>query len=760
MSNSDLHILRKHSDFLTGLNESELEQLVRDGRQMSISAGEVVLETGQEVEEAYLLLEGMLAVLVPRDWGESRILYEVDVGSVIGEIEILRGGHCMAEVRALMDSRLLCLPRNTFEQLLESHEDVWLELSGLARKRTCQLLMAQQLSTLFGTARMEISDPLLRLEAEGEWLNFEHEILQKLEDRIEWVQLKRGHYLFHKEDEPDGAYILISGLLGVVVTDDVLGERDVAQVRQGEIVGELGLIIDARRSASIRALRDSELFRLGPEVFTTVMEKYPRRMLNVYRTITERFYQNVSGSKLRPRRLDIAILPIHSKRQPGRMARELLQRLGEHTKFEHLSSTSVAVALGRTGWSKDDENNLQNDRLVQWLNGREPESGLVVYEGDEEWSNWNRRCLRQADSVYILADAQDDPDLAFITGQVIDSSQELNLVLLHPQETDQPKDSARWLKSGSFQRIYHVRENNAKDIARMARILGGCAIGLVLGGGGARGFAHLGVLKALEELGVPVDMVGGTSIGAPIAGWIAQNRNAEDITKSAVTAFKSLIDLTLPFTSMVSGRRISSMIAEQTAAWDIEDYWLPFFCVSTNLTTFKPHIHRRGNSAHAIRASVSIPGVLPPVPDAGELLVDGGVLNNLPIDIMRKLNPNGTVIAIDVVVPQDFIAQDDYGHSLSGWRTMLNRFTPWRKAPGAPSIANILMQSIMVGSSLTRHRMLDMGLADYYQNINVKGISLLQFEAVEQAAAIGYEQSIEPLRKWVASKDVKPGGCS
>ncbi len=758
MSNSDQHILREHSDFLTGLSENELEQLVRDGRQMSVSAGDVVLETGQEVEEAFLLLEGRLAVLVPREWGESRILYEVDVGSVIGEIEILRGGHCMAEVRALMDTRLLCLPRNTFERLLESNEDVWLKLSALARKRTCQLLMAQQLSTLFGTARMEITDPLLRLEAEEEWLNFEQEILQKLEDRIDWVLLKRGEYLFHKDDEPDGAYILISGLLGVVVTDDVLGEHVVAQVRQGEIVGELGLIIKARRSASIRALRDSELFRLGPEVFTTVMEKYPRRLLNVYRTITERFYQNVSGAKLRPRRLDIAILPTDSKRQLGRMVHALLQRLGEHTKFEHLSSSSVDLALGRTGWSKDDENNLQNDRLVQWLNGREPESGLVVYEGDEEWSNWNQRCLRQSDSIYILADAQGDSDLAFITGQVIDSSQELNLVLLHPQDTRQPKDSARWLKSESFQHIYHVRENNQKDLARMARIMGGCAVSLVLGGGGARGFAHLGVLKALEELGVPVDMVGGTSIGAPIAGWIAQGKNAEDSTQSAVAAFKSLIDVTLPFTSMISGRRISRMIAEQTAAWDIEDYWLPFFCVSTNLTTFKPHIHSRGNSAHAIRASVSIPGVLPPVPSAGELLVDGGVLNNLPIDIMRKLNPNGTVIAIDVVAPQGFIAQDDYGHHLSGWHTILNRLTPWRKTHKSPSIANILMQTIMVGSSLTRQRMLDRGLADYCQNINVKGISLLQFEAVELAATIGYEQSIEPLTKWLASKDAKPGG--
>jgi predicted acylesterase/phospholipase RssA/CRP-like cAMP-binding protein len=747
----DQQVLKQHCALLAHLDESELEQLIRDARPVEIAAGDPVFVSGQATDKAFIVLSGRLAVLFTRDWGEPRIIDEVGRGGMVGEIELLNGDKCMADVRTLEDCRLLCMSKTTFECLMAEHPSVWREVSELARKRTCRLLMTRQISELFGTARTKISDPLLRLDAEEEWLNFEQKVLHKLEDRIDWIRLGRGEYLFLQGDRPDGAYVLVSGLLGVNVTDGAIGQHEIARIRQGEIVGELALIMDAKRSASVVALRDSELFRLSPDVFAAVSERYPRRLVNVYGTITERFYKNVSGVARRIRSSNIAFMTASADVPLSEFTRELLGRLARHTEIEHLTSRSVDQALGRVGAANSSENELENDRLVQWLNGRDSESGLVVFQGDTEWSNWNHRCLRQSDSLYVVADARGDPDLTSAISQATEIAQKWSLVLLHPQHTDRPRSSARWLNDERFSAIYHVRQNNKQDMARLARIIGGRAVGLVLGGGGARGFAHLGVLKALEEQGVPVDMIGGTSIGAPISGWIAQGKNAKEILDLTINAFKSLIDITLPITSMISGKRISSVIFRETAEWDIEDYWLPFFCVSTNLTTFKPRIHRRGNSAHAIRASVSIPGVLPPVPDAGELLVDGGVLNNLPIDVMRRMNPDGIVIAIDVVAEQGLKAREDYGHSLSGWRSLLGKFGPWWNAPKAPPIASILMQSVMVGSSHARERMLQLGLADYYQNINVQGIGLLQFENAQEAAAIGYEQSIEPLKKWVAS---------
>jgi predicted acylesterase/phospholipase RssA len=247
-----------------------------------------------------------------------------------------------------------------------------------------------------------------------------------------------------------------------------------------------------------------------------------------------------------------------------------------------------------------------------------------------------------------------------------------------------------------------------------------------------------------------VDMIGATSIGAPLAGWVAQGMNASECLAAAKRAFASLKDPTLPATAMLSGRRIARVINEETAAWDIEDYWLPFFCVSSSLTTGKAKIHRRGNSARAIRSSVSIPGVLPPVPEQDELLVDGSVLNNLPIDVMRTMNPSGTIIAIDVVADRGMKARGDYGLSVSGWREALSRINPWRRSIRSPNIGSIIMQSMMVGSNLFRESLLEQGLADFYLKIDVAGIGLLQFEAVQVAADIGYKTSIGPLKEWQA----------
>ena len=283
----------------------------------------------------------------------------------------------------------------------------------------------------------------------------------------------------------------------------------------------------------------------------------------------------------------------------------------------------------------------------------------------------------------------------------------------------------------------------------------------MLGGGGARGFAHLGVYQALEELGIPVDMVCGTSMGAPIAGLIAQGCSSGDVDMRSREAFHEIIDFTLPMVSLIAGRRISATIEKQTGSWDIEDYWLPFFCVSTSLSTAQPVIHDRGSSWRAIRSSVSIPGVLPPVPERGQLLVDGGVLNNLPVDIMRELNPFGTVIAVDVVSPNGPVAASDYGTELSGWRLLMNRMLPWLRAPAVPGIATTMMQSMVAGSSLKRQQILEQGLADVYLNINVVGVGMLQFDAQDRAAKMGYEGAIEHLRAWQESRDAgQPGGKS
>jgi predicted acylesterase/phospholipase RssA len=431
---------------------------------------------------------------------------------------------------------------------------------------------------------------------------------------------------------------------------------------------------------------------------------------------------------------------------------ELKSAMAPYGRGGHLSSESVAESLGRPGIAQSRPEDPANVRMVQWLNGREAHYDHVLYQGDRYWTAWTERCLRQADRLLIVADAREKTNAERLMSRLSGFGHIPQLVLVHPEDTDRPRNTARWVADYGTDTVFHLRHNHESDLARLARILSGRALGLVLGGGGARGFAHLGVLRALEELGIEVDMIGGTSIGAPLAGWVAQSMNAGECLAAAKKAFSSLIDPTLPATAMLSGRRISRVINAETAAWDIEDYWLPFFCVSTSLTTGKSKIHRLGNSARAIRSSVSIPGVLPPVPQKDELLVDGSVLNNLPIDIMRTMNPFGTIIAIDVVADRGLKARGDYGLSVSGWREALSRFNPWRRSIRSPNIGSIIMQSMMVGSNLFRDGLLEQKLADFYLKIDVAGVGLLQFNAVQTAADIGYAASIGPLQEWQTSE--------
>ncbi len=605
---------------------------------------------------------------------------------------------------------------------------------------------------MLGTGTMEISDPLLRLKAEQEWLDFEQDILRTLEQNVDWLGIERGQYLFRQGDEANDAFVIVSGSLQVRTNDPLGNERTVAEVRAGELVGELALFTNQSRTASLVAIRDCELFRVPGDVFTKTAEKYPQILLNIYRASLDRLVHNTSRVAWRPALSNVAVIPGTPDLNVDDFAGKLALAMAAHGEVAHVTSSFVDDTLGRPGIARSAHTDPGHIRVAQWLGGHERGADFVLYQADNHWSGWTERCLRQTDHVLVVVDANSASAVTSLRERTPGFAQRWSLVVRHPCDTDRPRDTASLLAGSNTESVYHVRDGNSEDLQRLARILTGQAVSLLLGGGGARGFAHIGVLRALEELGVVVDMVGGASIGAPISGWIAQGKNANECLQAAKYAFKSLMDPTLPLTSLLVGERITQMIFEQTGDWDIEDFWLPYFCVSTNLTTGQTRVHRSGNSAWAIRASVSIPGVLPPVPAGEDLLVDGGVLNNLPVDIMRTLNPAGILIASDVSPPRALPAQSDFGLSVSGWRQALrNLFRPRNPAP-LPGIAGTLVRSMMVGSEVTRQRVLNEGLADHYLNTDVTDVGMLQFDAVQQAADAGYSESLESLKQWLETR--------
>jgi len=294
------------------LDDLELQALTETSPIIRVTAGDLVISKGEEAKAAFIILEGRLAALVTRVWGEDRILNEIGVGGLVGEIELLNGDHSMIDMRALEDSLLLVLSREIFEGLMESHPEVWQQVSGLARRNTCRLLLSRQLNQLLGGGMERITDPMLRLKAEQDWLNFEDEILRHLEKNVDWVTLEREQVLFHQGDTADSAYVLVSGKIQVSISDENGVSRVVGQTGKGDIAGEIALIMDRDRTATLTALRDCELFRLPRELFTQVSERYPQIMLSIYQTILDRFSSNVSGSTFHTRSPNIAILSASS----------------------------------------------------------------------------------------------------------------------------------------------------------------------------------------------------------------------------------------------------------------------------------------------------------------------------------------------------------------------------------------------------------------------------------------------------------------
>jgi NTE family protein len=297
----------------------------------------------------------------------------------------------------------------------------------------------------------------------------------------------------------------------------------------------------------------------------------------------------------------------------------------------------------------------------------------------------------------------------------------------------------RWLTAQPGVSHHHV--TGPDDVARIARLLTGHGVGIVFSGGGARGFAHIGIVKALREAGIPADLVGGTSMGAIMGAGVAHRWSIEEMTERFRRSFvvvNPLRDYTYPLFSLVTGRKVSTLLHREFGDVTIEDLPLPFFCVSSNLTTGHSDVHRRGTLWRWLRASVAIPGVLPPVLHNGEVLVDGGTMNNLPVDAMRELG-RGPVIGCDVGGDRAFTAETDDMDVPPPWdlvRWITNR-------PRRPNIFRILWRAGMVNSSATTvaHR----EKTDLLLQPPLAQVDMLNWQEFDRAIALGYEYTVRRL---------------
>jgi NTE family protein len=562
-------------------------------------------------------------------------------------------------------------------------------------------------------------------------------VLKQIAESAEWLSLPGGATLFAAGEASDALYVVLSGCLGVFSPESRDRRRFIGRVLAGDTVGEMGLISGRARSANVVALRDTELARISSESFNRVFGQHPQAMLRIARLTVDRL--ELSQSKPRG--------PRHSARTFTLLPQSVEVDIGGF-------ASDFVKALSRFGraelvWSVRAESHTSH-----WFHKIESANDFVVYVGDPAPGRWSSLCIRQADALLLLARAEGSVGPWQALAGSRESSmapQRAELILLHDGKIARGA-AARWLAAAQ-PGIPHHHIASPPDISRLARMLTGRGVGLVLSGGGARGFAHIGVVKALREARVPIDLVGGTSMGGILGAGVAQCWSVEELKERFHAAFveaKPLRDYTLPFVSLVSGRKVTRLLRKDCGDIHIEDLPLTFFCVSSNLTTGHCMVHRSGLLWLWLRASVAIPGVLPPVVHKGEVLVDGGTMNNLPVDAMRELG-RGPVIGVDVGADTAFTTDSEEVDVPLPWQLM-----SWlRVRRHRPNIFQILWRAGMVNSSAmtAAHR----EKTDLLLQPPLAQIDMLNWSAFDRAIAAGYEYAVRRLEALPADSLLRQG---
>jgi predicted acylesterase/phospholipase RssA/CRP-like cAMP-binding protein len=567
---------------------------------------------------------------------------------------------------------------------------------------------------------------------------------------LETVTCRGGEWLFRQGDAADGLYLLVRGRLQVWIDapdGEAAAPRLVAEVAPGETVGEIGMLAGGTRSAGIRALRDSLLLRMDTVAFDRLALRRPELTRQLAGGIATRLRDRTAGGPTARRSVQtVALLPLDESHDARDLAERLSVALAGRGTVRVLTSRSIA------------EVGLELPRhpgepiapaVVDWFAAQEDTNRFVVYVADCGATPWSDAAIRHADLVLLVGAAGRSPGRrdweASLLGAPNGMAARQALVLKHSGSPLGLLGTGAWLQGRNLDFHLHLRDGVPADFSRLVRVIDGSALGMVLGGGAARGFAHLGVYQAMTEAGIAVDWVGGSSIGSVMGAAIALDLPPDEAIRRARAAFvdgKPFGDLTLPVISLLRGRRMERLIGEYLGGM-IEDLPLPFFCLTSSLGSGQSRLHDRGSLPAALRASVSLPGVFPPAVIDGQLAIDGGILDNLPVDRMRS-RPVGRVLAVDVTARQSY--EVDYASVPSPWTVLAGRYLPFGRRYRVPGFLSVMLKAAEIGT-MAAARAAGRN-ADLLIRPDVGRFSLTNVKAFEAIVAAGHAAGRDALATW------------
>ncbi len=687
-----------------------------------MAAGEVLVRAGETGSDAFWVESGELQATDD----QGAVLAHLPAGSLIGEYAALVGAARSATLTAAQPSTVRVVPAALLESMLADDPQLG------------QVVRAEAVARLRATQARDALRAAFGPEA--------HEALGEVAALAELRRYDAGDQLLAGDTLPDELLVVVSGRLRRL--DGAATAASVGYLGPGSVVSEDALVPGAADADGlvVEAVRDSVVAALPAPALRQMVLDRPRELAPAAMRM-------LAGRGTRHHELDRGVVvAVTAPSAAESFVDDLTSAMCAVGTTQAVSSRWVDATLHRPGIAQAPAGDPAEIRLLELLARVEKDACYLVLQPDADDSEWSRRVLREGDVLALVASP--DPDAAeqrrveaLLAGA---GPRTLRvLVLLHPPGTQRPRGTGDVMTRWGVDHVLHLRADTPADLHRVARVLAGRPRALVMGGGGGKAMASLGVFQAMTEVGLPVDVVAGTSMGSICAAAIAQALEPAVLVDAGERLMGNLLDYTIPVVSLLKGERAARAIAAQFGGWDVEDLWLPFFCVSTNLTRGREHVHRRGDLVTALRASTAVPGAFPPVPDGDDLLVDGGVTNNLPVDVLRRLYPTAEVVAVEGAPAMGPRARSDFGLSVSGWQALRASVGHRKTYPG---VMAVLMRSMITGSMHQRDAVVASGAVDLLLGMDLRGVGLMEFHRVREVARMGYEQAMPLLEQWGATR--------
>uniref|UniRef100_A0A3P9IPG1 lysophospholipase n=1 Tax=Oryzias latipes TaxID=8090 RepID=A0A3P9IPG1_ORYLA len=727
-----------------------------------VKAGSVIARQGDQEVSIQFVISGLLHVyqrMIDRE--EDTRLFVTHPGELVGQLAVLTGEPLIFTVRAQRDCSFLSISKTHFYEIMRVEPKVVLTVAHTVSRRMSSFV-------------------------------------RQIDFALDWMAVEAGRAVYRQGEKSDSTFIVLSGRLRSVIMKEDGKKELIGEYGRGDLIGVVEALTHQNRATTVHAVRDSELAKLPEGALSSIKRKFPQVVTRLIHLLGQKILQQVNGP-LTARSLalkspgskwdagnpasnlsTVAVLPVSEEVPLTAFTLELQHALIAIGPTLLLTSDIIKQRLGAAALDS-----VHEYRLSSWLGQQEDIHRIVLYQTDYTLTPWTQRCIRQADCIIIVGLGEQDPAVGelerMLEGSAVRAQKQL--VLLHREDGPPPQGTVEWLNMRSwisrhlhlscprrvfskrslpkllelYQRVFEKPADRHSDFSRLARVLTGNAIALILGGGGARGCSQVGIMRALSEAGIPVDLIGGTSIGSLMGALYAEDRShsrmrvrAREWAMEMTSVYKKFLDLTYPVTSMFSGSSFNSSINNVFKSKQIEDLWIPYFNITTDITASAMRVHTDGSLWRYVRASMTLSGYLPPLcdPKDGHLLMDGGYINNLPADVARSMGAK-VVIAIDVG-SRDETNLTNYGDSLSGWWLLWKRFNPLAEKVKVLNMAEI--QTRLAYVCCVRH-LESVKNSDYCEYIRppIDRYRTLEFGKFDEIAEVGYQHGKTVFDVWSRS---------